>query len=33
VKARASRKLDLVAMRDELEMRKDALMAEMGEMA
>lgn len=29
-KARASRKLDLVAMRDELEARKEELMAEMG---
>ena len=32
-KARASRKLDLVAMRDDLEARKEELMAEMGEMA
>jgi len=29
-KARAARKLDLVAMRDELEQRKEELMAEMG---
>ncbi len=29
-KARAARKLDLVAMRDELEERKEELMAEMG---
>jgi hemerythrin superfamily protein len=32
-KARAARKLDLVAMRDELETRKEELMAEMGAMA
>ena len=32
-KARAARKLDLVAMRDELEQRKEELMAEMGEPA
>jgi hemerythrin superfamily protein len=32
-KARASRKLDLVGMRDELEARKEELMAEMGEAA
>jgi hemerythrin superfamily protein len=32
-KARAARKLDLVAMREELETRKEELMAEMGEMA
>jgi len=32
-KARAARKLDLVAMRDELEARKEDLMAEMGAMA
>jgi len=32
-KARAARKLDLVAMRDELESRKEELMAEMGAMA
>ena len=30
VKARAARKLDLVSMRDELEARKEELMAEMG---
>jgi hypothetical protein len=29
-KARASRKLDLVAMREELETRKEELMSEMG---
>ena len=33
VKARANRKLDLIAMRDELEARKEELMAEMGAMA
>ncbi len=32
-KARAARKLDLMAMRDDLETRKEELMAEMGEMA
>ncbi|MDF2464118.1 MAG: hemerythrin [Ramlibacter sp.] len=32
-KARAARKLDLVAMRDEIEARKEALMSEMGAMA
>ena len=32
-KARAARKLDLVAMREELETRKEELMAETGEMA
>ncbi|MBE7940739.1 MULTISPECIES: hemerythrin domain-containing protein [Ramlibacter] len=32
-KARSARKLDLVAMRDELEARKEELMAEMGAMA
>jgi hemerythrin superfamily protein len=32
-KARAARKLDLIAMREELEARKEELMAEMGEMA
>ncbi|HWI81027.1 hemerythrin domain-containing protein [Ramlibacter sp.] len=32
-KARSARKLDLMAMRDELEARKEELMAEMGEMA
>ena len=32
-KARAARKLDLMAMREELEARKEELMAEMGEMA
>ena len=32
-KARAARKLDLVAMRDELEARKEELLAEMGEPA
>jgi hemerythrin superfamily protein len=32
-KARAARKLDLVAMREELETRKEELLAEMGEMA
>jgi hemerythrin-like domain-containing protein len=32
-KARSARKLDLVAMRDELEARKEELLAEMGEMA
>lgn len=32
-KARASRKLDLIAMRDEIEARKEELMAEMGAMA
>lgn len=32
-KARATRKLDLVAMRDELEARKEELMAEMGAVA
>jgi len=32
-KARAARKLDLVAMRDEIEARKEELMAEMGAMA
>jgi hemerythrin-like domain-containing protein len=32
-KARAARKLDLVAMREELETRKEELMAEMGAMA
>jgi len=32
-KARSARKLDLVAMREELEARKEALMAEMGAMA
>jgi hemerythrin superfamily protein len=32
-KARAARKLDLMAMRDELEARKEDLMAEMGAMA
>jgi hemerythrin-like domain-containing protein len=32
-KARAARKLDLVALRDELEARKEELMAEMGAMA
>ena len=32
-KARAARKLDLVAMRDELEARKEELMAEMGAVA
>jgi hemerythrin superfamily protein len=32
-KARAARKLDLVAMRDELEARKEELMSEMGAMA
>ena len=32
-KARAARKLDLVAMREELETRKEELMAEMGEVA
>ena len=32
-KARAARKLDLVAMRDELEARKEELKSEMGEMA
>ena len=32
-KARAARKMDLVAMRDELEARKEELMAEMGAMA
>ena len=32
-KARSIRKLDLVAMRDELEQRKEELMAEMGAMA
>ena len=32
-KARAARKLDLVAMRDEIEARKDELMAELGAMA
>lgn len=33
VKARANRKLDLIALRDELEARKEELMAEMGAMA
>lgn len=33
VKARAARKLDLVSMRDELQARKEELMAEMGELA
>jgi hemerythrin superfamily protein len=33
VKARAARKLDLVAMRDELEARKEELTSEMGAMA
>jgi len=32
-KARSARKLDLMAMREELEARKEALMAEMGAMA
>jgi hemerythrin superfamily protein len=32
-KARAARKLDLIAMREEMETRKEALMAEMGAMA
>jgi len=32
-KARAARKLDLVAMRDQLQVRKEELMAEMGEPA
>ena len=32
-KARAARKLDLVAMRDEIEARKEELMAELGAMA
>ena len=32
-KARSTRKLDLVGMREELEQRKEELMAEMGEMA
>ena len=32
-KARASRKLDLVSMRDELEARKEELMSEMGALA
>jgi hemerythrin-like domain-containing protein len=32
-KARAARKLDLVAMRDELQARKEELMADMGEPA
>lgn len=32
-KARADRKLDLAAMRDELEARKEELLAEMGEVA
>ena len=32
-KARASRKLDLIAMRDELETRKEELMSEMGAIA
>lgn len=32
-KARSARKLDLVAMRDEIEARKEELMAEMGAMA
>jgi hypothetical protein len=32
-KARAARKLDLVAMRSELEARKEELMSEMGAMA
>ncbi len=33
VKARAAKKLDLIAMREELETRKEELMAEMGAMA
>ncbi len=32
-KARSARKLDLIAMREELQARKEELMAEMGEMA
>jgi hemerythrin-like domain-containing protein len=32
-KARSARKLDLVSMRDELEARKEELLAEMGETA
>ena len=32
-KARSARKLDLIAMREELQSRKEELMAEMGEMA